>query len=88
MTSRLKSIPACPPTIYEPTPPSFQCGQINTGPDPIPGRQAPPPPPPELVNSEEEYVVEKVLNSRMFQCKLQYLVKWEGYYPVSLSSSL
>jgi len=47
--------------------------------NPIPGRQAPPPPPPELVDGEEEYVMEKVLNSRMFQCKLQYLVKWEGY---------
>ena len=47
--------------------------------DPIPERQAPPLPPLELVNGEEKYIVEKVLNSRMFQCKLQYLVKWEGY---------
>jgi len=38
-----------------------------------------PPPLPELVDGEEEYVVEKILNSRMFQQKLQYLVKWEGY---------
>src|SRR5205807_9867628 len=36
-------------------------------------------PPPELVDSEEEYIVEKVLNSRMFRRRLQYLVKWEGY---------
>ena len=48
-------------------------------PDPIAGRHSDPPPPPELVDGEEEYVVEKVLDSRMFRRKLQYLVKWEGY---------
>jgi len=47
--------------------------------DPIPGRRQVPPPPPELVDGEEEYLVEKILNSRMFRRKLQYLVKWEGY---------
>ena len=47
--------------------------------DPIPSRQAPPPLPPELVDGEEEYTVEEILNSHMFRCKLQYLVKWEGY---------
>jgi hypothetical protein len=38
-------------------------------------------PVPELVDGEEEYSVEKILDSRKFgrrQC-LQYLVKWEGY---------
>ena len=48
-------------------------------PDPIPGRRPPPPPPPELIDGEEEYVVEEVLDSRMFRKKLQYLIKWEGY---------
>jgi len=33
----------------------------------------------ELIDGEEEYIMEKTLNSRMFQQKLQYLVKWEGY---------
>jgi hypothetical protein len=36
---------------------------------------------PDLVDGEEEYSVEKILDSRKFsrrQC-LQYLVKWEGY---------
>jgi hypothetical protein len=36
---------------------------------------------PDLVDGEEEYSVEKILDSRQFgrrQC-LQYLVKWEGY---------
>jgi len=37
------------------------------------------PEPPELIDGEEEYIVEEVLSSRMFQRKLQYLVKWEGY---------
>jgi hypothetical protein len=38
-------------------------------------------PSPDLVDGEEEYSVEKILDSRKFsrrQC-LQYLVKWEGY---------
>ena len=47
--------------------------------DPIARRHAPPPLPPELVDGEEEYVVEEILNSRIFRRKLQYLVKWEGY---------
>ena len=48
-------------------------------PDPIAGRRTTAPPPPELVDGEEEYVVEEILDSRMFQHRLQYLVKWEGY---------
>ena len=38
-------------------------------------------PPPNLVNNEEEYEVEKILDSSQFgRCKqLQYLVKWKGY---------
>ncbi|KAF9542836.1 chromo domain-containing protein, partial [Agrocybe pediades] len=27
------------------------------------------------------YVVEEILNSRMFRKQLQYFVKWEGYGP-------
>jgi len=48
-------------------------------PDPIVGRRRTPPPPPELIDGEEEYIVEEILDSRMFRRKLQYLVKWEGY---------
>jgi hypothetical protein len=38
-------------------------------------------PTPELINGEEEYSVEKILDSRHFgrRRQLQYLVKWEGY---------
>ena len=38
-------------------------------------------PPPDLVDGEEEYEVEKILDSQRFgrRCKLQYLVKWKGY---------
>ncbi|CEP07157.1 hypothetical protein [Parasitella parasitica] len=37
------------------------------------------PPPPIIVNSNEEYEVEKVLDSRLYRNKLQYKVKWKGY---------
>jgi len=60
--------------------PVFNVVKLSPAPDdPIVGRRRNPPPPPELVDGEEEYVVEKILNSRMFRRKLQYLVKWEGY---------
>jgi hypothetical protein len=38
-------------------------------------------PAPELIDGEEEYSVEKILDSRRFgrRRQLQYLVKWEGY---------
>src|SRR6266704_2220010 len=48
-------------------------------PDLILGRRRNPPPPLELIDGEEEYIVEKVLNSRMFRRQLQYLIKWEDY---------
>jgi hypothetical protein len=38
-------------------------------------------PAPELIDGEEEYSVEKILDSQLFgrRWRLQYLVKWEGY---------
>src|SRR5277367_2139356 len=48
-------------------------------PDPIPGRRPAPPPLPEVVNGEEEWIVEEILDTKMMNRKLRYLVKWEGY---------
>ncbi len=38
-------------------------------------------PPPDLIDNQEEYEVEKILDSRWYgrRCTLQYLVKWKGY---------
>ena len=47
--------------------------------NPILGRRARPPPPPVLVEGSEEFEVEKILNSRIRWCHLEYLVKWKGY---------
>ena len=60
--------------------PVFNVVKLSPAPnDLIVGRRRNPPPLPELVDGEEEYIVEEILNSRMFRWKLQYLVKWEGY---------
>jgi hypothetical protein len=48
-------------------------------PDPIPGRRPAPPPPTTLVDSEEEYEVEAILDSRMCYSCLEYLLKFKGY---------
>ena len=48
-------------------------------PDPIPGRYVAPQPDPVIVDGEERYVVEEVIDSRLWRRKLQYLIKWEGY---------
>ena len=48
-------------------------------PDPIPGRRPNPPPPPEIVDGEEEWIVEEILDSKVMNRKLRYLVKWEGF---------
>jgi len=60
--------------------PVFNVVKLSPAPDDtIARRHQNLPPPSELIDGEEEYIVEKILNSRMFQWKLQYLVKWEGY---------
>jgi hypothetical protein len=48
-------------------------------PNPILGRQPALPPPTTLVDSEEEYKVKAILDSRMRYNRLEYLVKWKGY---------
>ena len=47
--------------------------------DPIFGRHIPPPPPPEIIDGEEEWVVEEVLDSKMVNWKLRYLIKWKDF---------
>jgi len=47
--------------------------------DPFPGRHPKKPPDPILVDEEEEYFVEKILDSCLRSGKLEFLVKWEGY---------
>src|SRR5271155_5332438 len=47
--------------------------------DPIPGCHPQPPSPPEIVNSEEEWIVEEILDSKMVNQKLRYLFKWEDF---------
>jgi hypothetical protein len=37
------------------------------------------PPSPIIIEGEPEYEVEEVLDSRMFQHQLQYLIKWCGW---------
>ena len=47
--------------------------------DPIPSHRANPPPPPEIIEGKEEWIVEEILDSKMMNRKLHYLVKWEGF---------
>jgi hypothetical protein len=49
--------------------------------DPTPRRRAVPPPlaPPEIVDGEEEWVVEEILDSKMMNRKLRYLVRWKDF---------
>jgi hypothetical protein len=60
--------------------PVFNVVKLTPAPiDPIPGRHPKPPPPPELVDGEEEYVVQEILDSKMFRGRLRFLIKWKGY---------
>jgi hypothetical protein len=49
--------------------------------DPITGRHPEPPPPPDIIDGEEEWEIEKIVNSRFYGRwkKFQYQVKWKGY---------
>src|SRR5690606_22130459 len=43
--------------------------------------RSPPPPSPITVNDENEFEVERILDSRIRYRKLQYLIEWKGYGP-------
>jgi hypothetical protein len=45
----------------------------------IPGRTPLPPPPPVVIDSEEEFEVDQILDSKFIRKRLHYLVQWKGY---------
>ena len=47
--------------------------------DPIVEHHTPLPPPPVIRDGIPEYEVEKILDSRVFRGRLEYLVRWKGY---------
>jgi Chromo (CHRromatin Organisation MOdifier) domain len=60
--------------------PVFNVIKLTPAPsDPIPGHHPKPPPPLEIVDGEEEWVVEEVLDSKVINWKLWYLIKWKGF---------
>jgi hypothetical protein len=62
--------------------PVFNVVKLTPSPaDLIAGRHLMLPPPPEVIEGEEEYLVEKILDSKMFRGRLKFKIKWEGYGP-------
>jgi len=62
--------------------PVFNVVKLTPSPaDPITGRNLAIPLPPEVIHSEEEYLVEKILDSKMFHRRLKFKIKWDGYGP-------
>jgi hypothetical protein len=62
--------------------PVFNVVKLTPSPaDLIVGRHPTLPPPPEVIDGEEEYLVEEILDSKMFQGWLRFKIKWEGYGP-------
>ena len=60
--------------------PVFNVVKLTPAPiDPIAGRWIAPPPLPEIVDGEEEWVVEDILDSKVINRKLRYLVKWKDF---------
>ena len=60
--------------------PVFNMVKLTPAPeDPIAGRWAPPQPLPEIVDGEEEWVVEEILDSKVINRKLRYLIKWKDF---------
>jgi Chromo (CHRromatin Organisation MOdifier) domain len=60
--------------------PVFNVAKLTPAPsDPIEGYCSLPPLPPKIIDGEEEWIVEEILDSKMMNWKLCYLVKWEGF---------
>ena len=47
--------------------------------DPSPGKKPKPPLPPIVIDREEEWEVEKILDSHWHRRRFQFLVKWKGF---------
>ena len=71
---------SCPRLLAKSTPSSLSLLRPYDD-DPITERQGRRPPPPPLVICDgiEEYEVKKILDSRIFRGKVEYLVRWKGY---------
>ena len=62
--------------------PVFNVVKLTAAPsDLIVGQHPTLPPPPEVVEGEEKYLVEEILDSKMFRRRLKFKIKWEGYGP-------
>ena len=60
--------------------PVFNVVKLTLAPeDPIAGRCAPLQLLPEIVDREEEWVVEEILDSKVINRKLHYLVRWKDF---------
>ena len=60
--------------------PVFNVVKLTLPPDDlVPGWRLRPPPLPEIIDREQEFIVEEILDSRVINRKLRYLIKWEGY---------
>ena len=60
--------------------PVFNVVKLKPAPeDPIVGRRRRSPPEPVIVDGEQEYEVDEILDSRLRNTKLQFLVSWKGY---------
>jgi hypothetical protein len=60
--------------------PVFNVVKLTLAPtNPIAGRHIPPPSLPEIVDGEEEWTVEELLDSKVINRKLRYLVKWKDF---------
>ena len=70
----------CLPPSMSQLHPVFNVVKLILAPDdPVPGRHLCPPPLPEIIDGEKEFIMEEILDSRVINQKLHYLIKWEGY---------
>jgi len=53
--------------------------ELTASTEPIPGHQQPPPPS-VIIQKQQEWEVEKILDSRRHRNQIQYRVKWTGFH--------